>query len=76
LRSARDVVHSTTSYEQAVRAAVALGHDTDTTAAVAGGIGSPEVASLALRYRAILAHPGQANLLILQGEMQGMGLAI
>jgi ADP-ribosylglycohydrolase len=37
LRSARLVV-AAGPYETAVRAAVALGHDTDTTAAVAGGI--------------------------------------
>lgn len=38
LRSARDCVRAEASYEQVVKAAVALGHDTDTTAAVAGGI--------------------------------------
>jgi ADP-ribosylglycohydrolase len=38
LRSARWSVETTQSYEEAVRAAIALGHDTDTTACVAGGI--------------------------------------
>ena len=37
LRSARWVVRKA-NYEQVVRAAVALGHDTDTTACIAGGI--------------------------------------
>ena len=37
LRSARDCV-AKGGYEQVVKAAIALGHDTDTTAAVAGGI--------------------------------------
>lgn len=37
LLSARDCLESA-SYEQVVKAAIALGHDTDTTAAVAGGI--------------------------------------
>lgn len=38
LRSARWAVESTASYEDAVRAAIGLGNDTDTTACVAGGI--------------------------------------
>ncbi|WP_224361958.1 ADP-ribosylglycohydrolase family protein [Hyalangium versicolor] len=38
LVSARDCVRAEATYEGAVKAAVALGHDTDTTAAVAGGI--------------------------------------
>jgi ADP-ribosyl-[dinitrogen reductase] hydrolase len=38
LWSARSVFESTQSYEECVRSAIALGHDTDTTAAVAGGI--------------------------------------
>ncbi|AGC44809.1 ADP-ribosylglycohydrolase [Myxococcus stipitatus DSM 14675] len=38
LRSARDCVCAHGSYEDVVRSAVRLGHDTDTTAAVAGGI--------------------------------------
>ncbi|MDC0708390.1 ADP-ribosylglycohydrolase family protein [Stigmatella sp. ncwal1] len=38
LLSARDCVRRGSTYEQVVKAAVALGHDTDTTAAVAGGI--------------------------------------
>ena len=37
LRSARDCV-AVGPYERVVKAAIALGHDTDTTAAVAGGI--------------------------------------
>ena len=38
LWSARDSVESTGSYEDCVRRAILFGHDTDTTAAVAGGI--------------------------------------
>ena len=38
LRSARDCVRAERTYEGVVKAAVALGHDTDTTACVAGGI--------------------------------------
>jgi len=38
LRSARSVVETNEIYEDTVRAAIALGEDTDTTAAVAGGI--------------------------------------
>jgi ADP-ribosylglycohydrolase len=38
LLSARDCVRAEATYEGAVKAAVALGNDTDTTAAVAGGI--------------------------------------
>jgi ADP-ribosyl-[dinitrogen reductase] hydrolase len=38
LLSARDCLKAGATYEQVVKAAVALGHDTDTTAAVAGGI--------------------------------------
>jgi ADP-ribosylglycohydrolase len=38
LWSARAAVEGTTNYEDCVRHAIALGHDTDTTAAVAGGI--------------------------------------
>lgn len=38
LWSARSVFESTQSYEGCVRSAIALGHDADTTAAVAGGI--------------------------------------
>lgn len=38
LRSARWAVETTGSYEDAVRAAIRLGNDTDTTACVAGGV--------------------------------------
>lgn len=38
LRSARDCVAKGNTYEEVVKAAIRLGHDTDTTAAVAGGI--------------------------------------
>ena len=38
LRSSRWAVETTARYEDAVRAAIRLGHDTDTTACVAGGI--------------------------------------
>jgi ADP-ribosyl-[dinitrogen reductase] hydrolase len=59
LRSARDVCQSESSYRDVVKAAIALGHDTDTTAAVAGGIagilygasGIPEDWLAALRGR-------------------------
>ncbi|RKG92626.1 ADP-ribosylglycohydrolase family protein [Corallococcus terminator] len=38
LRSARDCVAQGRTFEEVVKAAIRLGHDTDTTAAVAGGI--------------------------------------
>ena len=38
LWSAKAAVESTTNFEACVRSAIALGHDTDTTAAVSGGI--------------------------------------
>lgn len=38
LRSARMVVEAEATYEGVVKAAIALGHDTDTTACIAGGI--------------------------------------
>lgn len=38
LRSARDCVAKGRTYEEVVKAAIRLGHDTDTTACVAGGI--------------------------------------
>ncbi len=38
LRSSRDLLRDETSYEGVVKGAIALGHDTDTTACVAGGI--------------------------------------
>ncbi len=66
LWSARHAMDATDSYESCVRCAIALGHDTDTTAAVAGGIagikygllGIPERWRTALRgedlYRPLL----------------------
>ena len=53
LRSARWAIETTDSYETAVRAAIALGHDTDTTACVAGGIAGLRygVASIPIRWR-------------------------
>ncbi len=76
LRSARDCLAAGT-YEQVVKAAIALGHDTDTTAAVAGGIaglregleGIPECWRTALRERELveplveklLAHPQEGE---------------
>lgn len=59
LRSAKAAVESTDTYEACVRQAIAFGHDTDTTAAVAGGIagllygveGIPERWRTALRGR-------------------------
>lgn len=61
LRSARDCV-AAGPYERVVKAAIALGHDTDTTAAVAGGIagirdglqGIPERWRRALRGRELV----------------------
>lgn len=38
MRSARMVLQRETSYETVIKAAIALGHDTDTTACIAGGI--------------------------------------
>ncbi len=63
LRSAHDCVARSKTYEQAVKAAIALGDDTDTTAAVAGGIAGiqygvdeiPERWRLALRGRELVA---------------------
>ena len=62
LRSARDCVRAEGSYEGVVKAAGALGNDTDTTAAVAGGIaglregvqGIPERWRAALRGRELV----------------------
>ncbi|MGC4119649.1 MAG: ADP-ribosylglycohydrolase family protein [Myxococcales bacterium] len=56
LRSAVECVESGDSYEQVVKAAIALGNDTDTTAAVAGGIAGLTygVAGLPERWRAAL----------------------
>ncbi len=53
LRSARWAIETTASYEDAVRAAIALGHDTDTTACVVGGIAGLRygVASIPTRWR-------------------------
>ncbi|ATB26706.1 ADP-ribosylglycohydrolase family protein [Melittangium boletus] len=73
LLSARDCVAAGDSYEDVVKAAIALGRDTDTTAAVAGGIaglqygieGIPERWRRALRGQALLA-PLVKELLSLQ----------
>jgi len=56
LLSARDCVRSEPSYEGVVKAAVALGKDTDTTAAVAGGIAGIRegVQALPQRWRTAL----------------------
>jgi ADP-ribosylglycohydrolase len=62
LKSARWAVAQSSTYEQAVRSAIALGHDTDTTACVAGGIagirygtaGIPERWTSNLRGRELL----------------------
>lgn len=53
LRSARWAIETTDSYEDAVRAAIALGNDTDTTACVAGGVAGLHygVASIPSRWR-------------------------
>ena len=55
LRSAR-WAQDAGSYEQVVRAAVSLGHDTDTTACVAGGIAGLRdgVAAIPARWREAL----------------------
>jgi hypothetical protein len=63
LWSARRAVEETTSYEECVRMAIAFGHDTDTTAAVAGGVAGliygreaiPERWCLALRAQPMVA---------------------
>jgi ADP-ribosylglycohydrolase len=56
LRSARFVVAQGRSYDETVRAAIALGDDTDTTAAVAGGIAGLRygVAGIPARWRTAL----------------------
>jgi ADP-ribosyl-[dinitrogen reductase] hydrolase len=56
LLSARDCLRAGATYEQVVKAAVALGHDTDTTAAVAGGIAGIRegVEAIPGRWRAAL----------------------
>lgn len=51
LWSARHSVDSTDSYESCVRRAIALGHDTDTTAAVAGGIAGVKYGLLGIPER-------------------------
>lgn len=64
LWSARRAVEETSSYEDCVRMAIAFGHDTDTTAAVAGGVAGlkygrdavPERWRVALRGK-MLAEP-------------------
>ncbi|TQF09413.1 ADP-ribosylglycohydrolase family protein [Myxococcus llanfairpwllgwyngyllgogerychwyrndrobwllllantysiliogogogochensis] len=56
LRSARDCVAAGGGYEQVVRAAVRLGNDTDTTAAVAGGVAGVLLGARAIpeRWRSAL----------------------
>jgi ADP-ribosyl-[dinitrogen reductase] hydrolase len=56
LISARDCVRAEATYEGVVKAAVALGHDTDTTAAVAGGIAGLRdgIAAIPTRWRSAL----------------------
>ncbi len=56
LRSARQCVERGGGYEQVVKAAIALGNDTDTTAAVAGGIAGLEggLSSIPQRWRSAL----------------------
>ncbi len=51
LHSARMVVAQAGSFEHVVKSAIALGHDTDTTAAVAGGIAGLRDGSRALPSR-------------------------
>ena len=51
LRSARALIQRHGSYEQVVRAAITLGHDTDTTAAVVGGIAGVREGSSAIPQR-------------------------
>jgi ADP-ribosylglycohydrolase len=55
LRSARDCM-AAGPYERVVKAAIALGHDTDTTAAVAGGIAGLRdgIGAIPQRWRAAL----------------------
>ncbi|MBI5547439.1 MAG: ADP-ribosylglycohydrolase family protein, partial [Deltaproteobacteria bacterium] len=56
LRSAHDCVARNSSYEQVVKAAIGLGNDTDTTAAVAGGIAGLEygIEGIPQRWRSAL----------------------
>jgi len=56
LRSARDVLRDETSYEGVVKGAIALGHDTDTTACIAGGIAGVRygVEAIPARFREAL----------------------
>lgn len=56
LRSARQIVETGVGYEDAVRAAIALGDDTDTTACVTGGIVGVRdgVDAIPLRWREAL----------------------
>lgn len=57
LRSARDLLRDERDFEGVVKGAVALGHDTDTTACVAGGIAGVRygLEGIPERFRAALA---------------------
>lgn len=74
LHSAHDCVDAGADYESVVKAAIRLGQDTDTTAAVAGGIagiqygfnGIPTVWSAALRGQDVLS-PLVDELLLMRG---------
>lgn len=82
LRSARWAVESTSDYASAVRAAISLGKDTDTTACVAGGVaglrygvaGIPGAWRDGLRGQDLLA-PLLARLLAHSGSQRGLGNA-
>ena len=60
--SARLAVEETTNYEDCARRAIAFGHDTDTTAAVAGGIAGLMYGKGAIPDRWSAALRGQATL--------------
>jgi len=59
LWSAFDCVESTDSFEDAVRSAIALGHDTDTTACLAGGLAGAMYGKACIPCRWLNALRGQ-----------------
>jgi ADP-ribosylglycohydrolase len=69
LWSARVAVEDTATYEDCVRRAIAFGHDTDTTAAVAGGIAGLMYGREAIPGRWRTALRGQSMLTPLLGSL-------
>ena len=61
LRSARMIIERTTSYEEAVVQAIKLGDDTDTTAALVGGIAGIRQGDRAIPARWMAALRGREN---------------